>query len=106
MNCIIFIFFTIILPIISFNQMKPKLCINCKYFINDNNTGKFGKCSFFQKKEGKINYLVNGINETEFYYYCSISRERNDMCGEEGKYFIPLDIGHWKGIIFGNYSKV
>jgi hypothetical protein len=29
---------------------------------------------------------VNGINEEE-YYYCSISRDANDMCGEEGKYY-------------------
>ena len=41
---------------------------------------------YFQKKEGKINFLVNGVNE-KLYYQCSISREMNDMCGEEGKYY-------------------
>jgi hypothetical protein len=86
MNYIILIFYSIILPIISLKQTTPKLCINCKYFITDNKDGKFGKCSLFPKKNGKINYLVNGINEDE-YYYCSTSRDTNDMCGEEGKYY-------------------
>ena len=83
---IILIIFSFILPIISLNQIKPKLCINCKYFIPDNDIGKFGKCSFFQIKENHSNFLVNGISE-ENYYYCSISRHSKDMCGEEGKYY-------------------
>jgi hypothetical protein len=86
MNYIILIFYSIILPIISFKQNKPKLCINCKYFIPDNDTGKFGKCSLFPKQGGKINYLVNGIKNDE-YFYCSTSREHDNMCGEEGKYY-------------------
>jgi len=88
MNYVILIFYSIILPIISLRQINPKLCINCKYFITDNDTGKFGKCSFFPKKDIKINYLVNGINSINKneYYYCSTSRDTNDMCGEEGKY--------------------
>ena len=75
-----------ILPIISLKQINPKLCINCKHFIPDNDTGKYGKCFLFPKKEGKINFLVNGINNEE-YYYCSTSRDTNAMCGEEGKYY-------------------
>jgi hypothetical protein len=63
---------------------KPKICIHCKYFIPDNDNGKYGKCSFFPIRD--INFLVNGINE-EKYYYCSTSRDSNDMCGEEGKYY-------------------
>jgi hypothetical protein len=86
MNYIILIFYSIILPIISLKQNKPKLCINCKYFITDNITDKFGRCSFFPKPNGKINYLVNGINDDE-YFFCSTSRETNSMCGEEGKYY-------------------
>lgn len=88
MNFIISIFF-IILPIIYSKQVKhikPKLCINCKHFISDNDNGKYGKCSLFPKHEGKINFLVNGINE-EDYYYCSTVREYNAKCGEEGKYY-------------------
>ena len=85
MNYIILII-CYILPIISLKQIKPKLCINCKYFIPDNDDSKYGRCSLFQKKEGKINFLVNGINNQE-YYYCSTSRDTNEMCGEEGKYY-------------------
>ena len=63
-----------------------KLCINCKYFIPDNNTGIFGKCSFFPKKKNKIDFLVNGIIQKN-YYYCSVSRQTKYLCGEEGKYY-------------------
>ena len=63
---------------------KPKLCINCKYFISDKQTDEFGKCSLFPKKEANINYLVNGIIKEE-YYFCSVARSMNDMCDKEGK---------------------
>ena len=90
MNYIILIICSIILPIMSLKQTKPKLCINCKHFIPDNSSGKFGKCSFFPRnEENKMYYLVNGMNEEteKKYNYCSISRNTNDMCGEEGKYY-------------------
>ena len=83
---IILIIFSLILPVISLKQIKPKLCINCKYFIPDNDIGKFGKCSFFPTNENYSNFLVNGISE-ENYHYCSTSRQIKDMCGEEGKYY-------------------
>lgn len=86
MNYIVLLFCSFLLPIISFKQVKPKLCINCKYFIpynDDNDNAIDGKCSFFPKKEGKINYLISGINENE-YYYCSTVRGESSMCGEDG----------------------
>jgi hypothetical protein len=86
MNCIILIFFSIILPIISLKQIKPKLCIDCKYFISDNNTGKYGKCSFFPTDKSRIHLLVNGVEEQDC-YYCSTSRTSSDMCGKEGKHY-------------------
>ena len=86
MNYIILIICSIILPIVSLKQITPKLCINCKHFISDNDDDIFGKCSFFPSKKGKINFLVNGINKDE-YSYCSITRERDDMCGTEGKHY-------------------
>ena len=86
MNYIIIIICSIILPIISLQKIKPKLCINCKYFITDNGNGEFGKCSLFPKKQGKIDFLVNGLNK-EDYIHCSIVREYPDMCGEEGKMY-------------------
>jgi hypothetical protein len=75
------------LPILSFKVIKPKLCVNCRYFITDNDTGKFGKCSLFPKKENDIYTLVNGIHEDKNieYHYCSVSREH--MCGLEGKMY-------------------
>jgi hypothetical protein len=74
-------------PILS---LKPKFCINCKYFITDNITNKFGRCSLFPKKENNDIYtLVNGIHgETNIEYnYCSVSRELEHMCGKEGKMY-------------------
>jgi len=76
------------LPILSLKVMKPKLCVNCKYFITDNGSGKYGKCSLFSRKENEIYRLVNGIyeynNET---HYCSVARGSESMCGEEGKMY-------------------
>jgi hypothetical protein len=78
------------LPIFCFKEIKPKFCINCKYFITDNDNGKFGKCSLFTEKE-KINFytLVNGISENKNieYYYCATARQTEDMCGKEGKMY-------------------
>lgn len=39
------------LQIVSFKEIKPKLYVNCKYFITDNDTDKFVKCSLFLIKE-------------------------------------------------------
>jgi len=86
MNYIIIIIFSIILPVISVKKIIPKLCINCKYFITDNRTGLYGKCSLFTQKQGKIDFLVNGIDNDQF-HYCSTARALNDMCGEEGKMY-------------------
>ena len=78
---------TFILPIVSVKQIKPKLCINCKYFIpHKDNINKYGKCSFFPKKEYQSYFLVDGISEKD-YYFCSVSRSSEDMCDEEGKYY-------------------
>ena len=74
------------LPILSFKEIKPKLCINCKYFITDNDTGKFGKCSLFPTKENDHFMLVNGIHNIE-YHYCSVVRGVEGMCGTEGKMY-------------------
>lgn len=59
---------------------------------------------FFPSKIGKINFLVNGINEDE-YNYCSIIRNNNDMCGTEGKHYkkkrvkiVKIDVSDDKNI--------
>ena len=76
---------SIILPILSFKE-KPKLCIDCKHFITDGKTGEFGKCSLFSMKNNKSKFLVSGIDTGE-YQYCFVSRDRDYMCGEEGKFY-------------------
>ena len=75
------------LPILSLKESKPKLCVNCKHFITDNDSGKFGRCSLFPKEEENIYTLVNGISEDKMieYYLCVSARSRENMCGEKGK---------------------
>lgn len=77
------------LPILSFKEIKSKLCINCEYFITDHDTNKFGKCSLFPKEENNIYSLVNGIHEDKNieYHYCSSARELEHRCGKEGKMY-------------------
>ena len=75
------------LPIFCLKEIKPKLCINCKYFITDNNSGKYGRCILFPIEENKRYGLVNGdITENE-YQYCVIARENENKCGKEGKMY-------------------
>ena len=84
----IFTILTILfLPISSFKEMKPKFCVDCKYFITDNNTDKFGKCSLSPIRENNNYWLVNGIHYFEEYQYCSIVRSKEDKCGSEGKMY-------------------
>jgi hypothetical protein len=94
MNYILFVICSIILPIIYSTHnnpkasIKPKLCINCKYFIPDNDTGEFANCAFFPKGEANLDFLVNGVkNDKTNYYYCITARGQNNMCGKEGKYY-------------------
>jgi hypothetical protein len=76
------------MPILSFKEIKPKLCINCKYFITDNDDGKFGKCMLFPKKDNDIYKLVIGHHKFNIdYNYCTVSREMEYMCGKEGKMY-------------------
>ena len=72
--------------------IKPKLCIDCKFFRGDFLLGnKFGKCSKFPIEDDydDRDYLVDGIkgNKKIDYTYCSISRKYNHMCGENGNLF-------------------
>lgn len=80
-----------ILSIFSENLIKPKLCIDCKFFIKDFFTSsKFGKCSLFPRdsiEEYNKYFLVNGKknNKNIDNYFCSTAREFDNMCGKEGK---------------------
>lgn len=85
------IYFLILLSFIincsSLKEIKPNFCYNCKYLIKDSKNIEFSKCSIYPIIREDHNYLVTGIienNEIE-YTYCSIARNSNTMCGEEGK---------------------
>jgi hypothetical protein len=82
---------SIILSTISANQIRPKLCIDCKFYKKDFlSSNKFGKCSLFIiKKEENDYFLVDGNNNDniEEYYYCSTARKYDYMCGKEGKFY-------------------
>ena len=72
-------------------EIKPKLCIHCKYFVEDAEFGKFGKfnkCSLFPKDtKSNIYELVYGISEYNEYFHCATARSRESMCGNEGKLY-------------------
>jgi len=88
MNYIVLIICSIILPIMSVKQTKPKFCINCKYFISDNRASEFGRCSIFKIKDStSADFLITGITNADDYSYCSTTRNYNHMCGKEGKYY-------------------
>ena len=74
--------------IISASIIKPKLCINCKFYTKENiiTSNEFGKCKMFPKDNNNIYFLVDGINK-EDYYYCSVARKYDSMCGKEGKFY-------------------
>lgn len=93
MKNIFIIICSIILPVFSLNEIRPKLCINCKFFKNSfmiNN--RYGKCSLFPNTdtERDIDYFVTGIDikKNNNFYYCSIARKYDNMCGKEGKKYI------------------
>ena len=77
------------LPIFCLQGIKPKLCINCKYFITDNNTDKYSRCILFPIEEDKRYFLVNGDiaeNKNE-YHYCVVARQMENLCGSQGKMY-------------------
>lgn len=88
MKSILMSIYSIILPIaLSVKVTKPKLCINCKHFIPDHDTGRYGRCLLFPTEEHAVNFLVNGVIDKDEYYFCSTSRRSSDMCGVEGKMY-------------------
>ena len=75
----------------SLKEIKPKLCVNCKYFVEDPKFGKFSKfnkCSLFSKDgENDVYNLVHGVEPYNGYFYCATTRSRESMCGQEGKMY-------------------
>ena len=66
----------------------PKLCINCKFSFKENflTSDKFCKCSKFSYIEDDY-FFVNGRGKPKITknHYCSVARQYDHMCGEEGK---------------------
>ena len=89
MNFIMLIICSVFLPIISLKHFNPrtKLCVNCKYFIPDNDSGKYSKCFLCPTIQGKANFLVSGTIDKDDYYYCTTARSGNAICGQEGKFY-------------------
>jgi len=92
MNYIFIIISSIIVSQILSNQIKSKLCFNCKFYqkpfskLIDN---EFGKCSLFIIDNDNNTYFLmnrNKVNNIE-YTYCATARKYNDMCGEKGKLY-------------------
>ena len=92
-NIFVIICSIIIMSVFSLNEIKPNICINCKFFMNNFISGnKYGKCSLFPKTETKMDVdLVTGIKKDTKYQFCSIARDYDDMCGKEGKKYIQKD---------------
>jgi len=90
MNYISIIIYCIILSPLSASQVKPKLCINCKFYNKENffTSSEFGQCSMFPREKENDYFLVNGnYNNNIDYHYCSTSRKYDYMCGKEGKFY-------------------
>jgi hypothetical protein len=64
-------------------EMKPKFCVNCRYFIPNESNNEYGKCSLFVYENSK--YLVDGLVRDNDYYACSSARSWSNLCGKEGK---------------------
>jgi hypothetical protein len=85
------IIYSTILSPFSASQIRPKFCIDCKFYKKDFFTfSEFGKCSLFPKEKDTDYFLVNGNkknNNNIEYYYCNTARISDNMCGEEGKLY-------------------
>jgi len=86
-----FIWLTVIgYCVLSAFSVKPKLCVNCKFFRRDFFGDEFGKCALFTNEVYNDSFLVTGIREpkTIDYNYCSIARKYDHMCGKEGRQYV------------------
>lgn len=96
MNYILIIICAIFSQGFSLQQRKPKLCINCKHFIRDNENPEQSHCALFpdenRKEFQEKKFYVTGIKMDEKknnddYYSCLTARSIERMCGKEGKMY-------------------
>ena len=90
MQNIFVIICSIIVPVFSLSEIKPNLCVNCRFFTKSFILGnQYGRCCLFPKTETETDIdLVTGIKKEPQYQFCSIARHYDDMCGKEGKKYI------------------
>ena len=84
---IFFIILSIMVVPFSESQIKPKLCIDCKFYKKDLFNSKFGKCSLFTLNYDQDYFLVDGNTGKKDYLFCSIARKYDHMCGEKAKFY-------------------
>jgi hypothetical protein len=88
-------YLTLIYACIALKPTTPNFCVNCKFFIKPDffliSNKEFGKCKQFPKiiDEKDYNFFVTGIKKKQKieYFYCSIVRQNEDKCGQEGKLY-------------------
>lgn len=68
---------------------KTKFCIDCKYFIKNENNLLLSKCGAFQKFQKSPFYFIagNDFPLIECNPNAVVSRLLPNLCGSEGKYF-------------------
>ena len=66
-------------------KIKPKLCVNCKFFIRPTNGLKdeFGTCGKLPFENTR--FLVDGIVREDDFYSCSTARTWESLCGKNAK---------------------
>jgi hypothetical protein len=88
MICIEYFFIIITLATaLKLNNNNKKLCINCKWFIpnKDPNMKEYGLCKIYK------NVLPDKNGERIIYDYAIHCRINENMCGESGYMFDPLN---------------
>ena len=79
----------------------PPFCVNCVHFLPyDNKPGNIdlAKCAALPKPaEAAVAYRVSGVFPPLNHVYCSIAREREDLCGERGSKFKPINAAEEEG---------
>ena len=82
-------------------SVKPKLCINCKYFLPNDINNKYGKCILFPRvNENEISHLVTSVD----YNFCYTARGSHDMCGKDGKKYRKMyKITNLKKTLYDDY---
>lgn len=103
MNYFFIIIYYVNLIICSSNLSKPKLCIDCKFSKKSFFGSEYNKCSLFEINYNNDNFLVDGIERIKNpeYYYCSIARGNNNMCGKDGKLYEKRIKNNFSNFLFG-----